>query len=320
VDTRPRALFIGASNPFVPVRPRPVHRALAVVLSVSLTVGCSLKTMAVKTVADTLSETGDVFSRDGDPELVKDAIPFALKLYESLLDSIPTHAPLLVATCSAFTQYAYLLQSDAEELRAADLAGATALDLRSVNLYLRGRDYCLRALGLRFPGVQDRLLGEGVAALAKAESRDVPMIYWTAASWGSAIALAPDRPDLLIDFPSVRALVDKALALDEDWSKGSIHEMLITIESLETLGGSADKARQHFARAVELQGGKSPGPYVALAAGVSKNAQDRAEFEKLLNQAVAIDPEGDPSTRLITLVSQRRARWLLANTDSMFSK
>lgn len=235
-------------------------RATALTVSLSLIAGCSLKTMAVKTVADTLAQSGDVFSRDNDPALVKDAIPFALKLYESLLDSIPTHAPLLVATCSAFTQYAFLLQADAEELRNTDLDAATALDQRALNLYLRGRDYCLRALALRFPGVQDRLLGEGTAALARAEAKDVQMLYWTAASWGSAIALAPDRPDLLIDFPSVRALIDKALALDEDWSKGSIHEMLITIESLETLGGSAEKARTHFARAVELTGGKSPGP------------------------------------------------------------
>jgi predicted anti-sigma-YlaC factor YlaD len=295
-------------------------RAVALAVSLTLVSGCSLKTMAVKTVADTLAETGDVFSRDNDPELIKDAIPFALKLYESLLDSIPRHAPLLVATCSAFTQYAYLLQADAEEVRGSDLTAATALDERAVNLNLRGRDYCLRALNQRFPGVEDRLLGEGTAALARAEVRDVPLLYWTAASWGSAIALAPDRPDLLIGFSSVRALIDRALALDEDWNRGAIHEMLITIESLETLGGSADKARQHFARAVELTGGTAPGPYVALAAGVSRNAQDRGEFDKLLAQAIAIDPEAEPSTRLITLVSQRRARWLVANADSMFSK
>ena len=78
---------------------------------------CSLKTMAVKTVANTLSDTGDVFSRDEDPELIRDAVPFALKLYESLLDSVPTHAPLLVATCSGFTQYGYaFVETDAEVL------------------------------------------------------------------------------------------------------------------------------------------------------------------------------------------------------------
>jgi predicted anti-sigma-YlaC factor YlaD len=175
-------------------------------------------------------------------------------------------------------------------------------------------------MGQRFKGIAPRLAANPEEALRKAEKKDVELLYWTAASWGSAIALAPDRPDLLIDFPIVRALVDRAAALDGDWSKGAVHEMLVTLESLETLGGSPDKARVHFERAVELQGGAAPGPYVALAAGVSVSAQNRAEFEKLLDQALAIDPEKDPSTRLTTLVVQRRAKALRDHADALFSK
>jgi predicted anti-sigma-YlaC factor YlaD len=283
--------------------------------------GCSLKTMAVKTVANTLSESGDVFSRDDDPELVGDALPFALKLYESLLDSVPNHAPLLVATCSGFTQYAYaFVQTEADIIREDNYERATELESRALRLYLRGRDYCLRALDLRFRGASATLTTDAAATLARAERRDVELLYWTAASWGSAIALAPDRPDLLIDFPTVRALIDRAAALDETWGTGSIHEVLITLESLESLGGSLDKAREHFTRAVELQQGTSPGPYVALATGVSVARQDRAEFEKLLDQALAIDPEASPSTRLVTLITQRRARALRERTSSFFAQ
>lgn len=283
--------------------------------------GCSLKTMAVKTVANTLSESGDVFSRDDDPELVGDALPFALKLYESLLDSVPNHAPLLVATCSGFTQYAYaFVQTEADIIREDNYERATELESRALRLYLRGRDYCLRALDLRFRGASATLTTDAAATLARAERRDVELLYWTAASWGSAIALAPDRPDLLIDFPAVRALIDRAAALDETWGTGSIHEVLITLESLESLGGSLDKAREHFTRAVELQQGTSPGPYVALATGVSVARQDRAEFEKLLDQALAIDPEASPSTRLVTLITQRRARALRERTSSFFAQ
>ena len=55
--------------------------ALAVVLAFGS--GCSLKTIAVKTVANTLSEPGDTFTSDDDPELVRAALPFGLKLYET---------------------------------------------------------------------------------------------------------------------------------------------------------------------------------------------------------------------------------------------
>ena len=49
-------------------------------------------------------------------------------------------------------------------------------------------------------------------------------------------------------------------------------------------------------------------------------AQDRAEFERLLKEALAIDPEKDPSNRLVTLVTQRRARVLLDRIDEKFAK
>jgi hypothetical protein len=34
--------------------------------------------MAVKTVANTLAAGGDTFTKDDDPELVRDAVPFTL--------------------------------------------------------------------------------------------------------------------------------------------------------------------------------------------------------------------------------------------------
>ena len=147
------------------------------------------------------------------------------------------------------------------------------------------------------------------------------LLYWTAASWGAAISLGIDRPDLAVDFPTVRALADRALALDAEWSRGAIHELMITLDSLpEALGGNAARAREHFTSAVAIQKGLSPGPYVTLATGVSVPSQDRQEYERLLKEALAIDPEKDPSNRLVTLVYQRRARVLLDRIDEKFSK
>lgn len=286
--------------------------------------GCGLvQRRAVGMVASTLASSGDVFTRDDDLELVGDAIPFGLKLYESLLDSAPKNKDLLIATCSNFTQYgvAYL-ETEAMVLGEAQHHDEVAhLNQRALKLYLRAKGYCLRAMEVRFPGIGQKLLTDPEPALAKAEKKDVPLLYWMAASWGSAISLGVDKPDIVIDMPVVRALADRALALDEGWSKGAIHEMFISLYSLpEALGGSPAKAREHFNRAVELQKGLSPGPFVALATGVALPAQDRAEFEKLLQTALAIDPDKDPSVRLVTLVQQRRARALLDHIDTMFTK
>lgn len=299
-------------------------RLVALACALAVLPACALvKRKAVGMVASTLASGGDVFTRDDDPDLVGDAIPFGLKLYESLLDSAPRNRDLLLATCSNFTQYgvAYL-ETEAAVLGEAQHHDEVAhLNARALKLYLRARGYCLRAMELRFPGIGQKLLADPVPPLAKAQKKDVPLLYWTAAAWGSAIALGVDRPEIVIDMPVVRALAERAIALDETWSKGALHEMLISLDSLpEALGGSPEKARQHFDRAVELQKGLYPGPYVALATGVDVPAQNREEFEKLLQAALAIDPEKDPSVRLVTLVQQRRARALLDHIDTMFTK
>ena len=301
----------------------PYRYPWALAIALVLTTGCSLKTMAVKTVANTLSAPGDVFTRDDDPDLIREATPFALKLYESLLESVPNHIPLLISTCGSFTQYGYaFLEAEADSLDAARRAEATALRERALKHYLRGRGYCLRAMDARFgKGASAALLQDPIAAVAKARKDDVPLLYWTAASWGAAISLGIDRPDLAVDLPSVRALADRALALDPEWSKGSIHELMITLDSLpEALGGNAGRAREHFKMAVAIQKGLAPGPYVSLATGVAVPNQDRQEYEQLLKEALAIDPEKDPSNRLVTLVYQRRARVLLDRIDEKFSK
>ena len=120
-------------------------------LFVALAPACSLKTMAVKSVASTLSEPGDVFTRDDDPDLVREASPFALKLYESLLESVPNHVPLLTSTCGAFTQNGYaFLESEADAVELKDRDQATLLRERALKHYLRGRKYCLHALDVRF--------------------------------------------------------------------------------------------------------------------------------------------------------------------------
>jgi hypothetical protein len=123
----------------------------------------------------------------------------------------------------------------------------------------------------------------------------------------------------MADLPAVRALMRRALEFDERFEKGAIHAALISLESVpEAMGGSPARAREHFKRSVELSNGQSAGPFVTLAAGLSVTEQNRAEFTSLLEQALAIDPDKDPSQRLANLIVQRRARQLLADVDNLF--
>ena len=277
--------------------------------------------MAIGSLADTLSATSDVFASDEDPEFVRDAVPFALKTMESLLVEVPRHRPLLLSACGGFTQYAYaFVQVDAEIIEFDDYESALELRVRARQMYLRARDYCLRSLEVEHPNVRARLIAAPDDALREMEEAEIAVLYWTGASWGGAIALGLDQPALVADLPVVRALMDRALELDEGFGDGAIHEVLVVLESVpEAMGGSTERAREHFERAVELSRGRSAGPYVSLATNVSVKNQDRDEFTRLLEQALAIDPNETPRLRLANLIAQKRARHLLATVDELFA-
>jgi hypothetical protein len=220
-----------------------------------------------------------------------------------------------------YTQYSFgFIAADAEALQRDNYDRSRELNDRAFKLADRGKTYCWRGLEVKFRGIGQALKADASHALAKTTKRNVALLYWSAASLGAAISSGGlDHPDLLIDWPVVRALAERAIALDETWSNGALPELMITVESQsDTLGGSEDRARRYFARAIEIQRGSSPGPYVALAAGVAKSKQDRREFTTLLEHALAIDPDKDPSHRLATLITQKRARLLLERIDDLF--
>jgi hypothetical protein len=279
---------------------------------------CSPRKMGISRMADALSSTATTFSRDDDPEFVRLAAPSTLKMVEMLLDDAPSHPGLLMTACSGFTGYAYgFLQVDAEMLDPA--AGSTQqLKSRGTAMYARGRAYCGRALEVRHAGAREALARDVRPLLASTDRADVPALYWTAVAWGGELSLSDNQLMRVAELGTIRAILGRALELDEGWQGGAIHEALIGLDGLPLLfGGNAARARAHFDRAVELSNGKSAFAYVAMAASVAQPAGDRTAFERLLTSALAI--EGAPSSlKLPNLIAQKRAKFLLSRIDRLF--
>ncbi len=307
---------------------KPAERQTAVrgavllfLMAVLFMCGCSIRRLAINKLGDALAETGTTFASDDDPELIRGALPFSLKLIESLLAESPRHKGLLLAAASGFTQYSYaFIQQEADEMEPRDLTEAGRLRSRARRLYLRARNYGIRGLEVRHRDFGPLLQTNPKAAAGLAMLADVPLLYWTAASWGSAIALSKDDPELIADLPAVEALIERALQLDEDYDSGAIHGFLITYEVSRPSGKGdpSERSRRHFERAMELSSSQLASPLVALAEAVSIGRQDRKEFESLLGRALAIKADAKPEWRLANLVMQRRARWLLSRIDELF--
>ena len=283
--------------------------------------GCSLKRLAANRLGDALASGSSVYASDDDPELVGAALPFGLKTIEGLLRESPRHKGLLLAATSGFTQYAYaFVQTRADFVEDSDLAQATALREQAGRLYRRALGYGMRGLEELQPAMQKALQTDPNRALARFRKEDVPQLYWTAVAWGAAIALNKTDIELGADLPQVEILMRRALELDEGYGQGAIYDFFIVYEGGRpaAAGGSVERARASLAQALKLSRGLRAAPLVSFAETVAVGLQNRAEFEKLLNQALAINSNALPEQRLANVIAQRRARWLIGRMDRLF--
>jgi hypothetical protein len=149
---------------------------------------------------------------------------------------------------------------------------------------------------------------------------DVPLLYWTAAAWVAAISADKTDSYLISDLPSVDALIQRALKLNESFDRGAIQSLMITYETVRqgAEGDPYERSRQRYQQAVELSAGVMAGPHVSFAEAVCIPTEDREGFLAALDAALAVDPDQAPESRLANLIMQDRARWLKANVDDYF--
>ncbi|MDR0316556.1 MAG: TRAP transporter TatT component family protein [Treponema sp.] len=287
--------------------------ALSCILGCLFFAGCSINTL----VANALTGEGSssVFTGDSDPELVGDALPFAIKMYEALLSTSPTHQGLILTTGSMFVMYANaFVQGPAELLPRSHYEERQMAMERAKKLYLRGLD-------ILYNGLEQKYRGFGVAfqqgtlpvMLAKMKKADVPALYWAAAGGLSAYSLNPFDMEMGVRVPEFLALVNRAYELDPDFNNGALDDFYLLFHASipDTMGGDKSKIEPHYRLALEKAGGHSAGPHVSYAQSVSIPAQDYDTFKVCLEKALAIDPDADPSNRLVNILAQRKARYLL---------
>ena len=285
--------------------------------------GCSISRLAVKKAGETLSnQQSIVFTGEDDPELVRDALPFTMKLYETILEKDSTNAELFLATGKLFCLYAQaFILFPADTLPDSLIVQKKAMQKRAKKLLLRGRDYCLQGLELRHPGFTTLLKGKNAdSALALTDKADTSFLYWCSASWMAAIV--SDRSDLALGMTvkKAAALMFKVTDLNDQYDNGAAHEILCAYKASipKSVGGSEEEAREHFQKAISYSGGEKISPYVTCAQSLSLKNKNRTEFVEMLQKALSVNIQKKTSTKLQNTIYQQRARWLLANVEKYF--
>ncbi|MFP4492042.1 MAG: TRAP transporter TatT component family protein [Spirochaetaceae bacterium] len=313
---------------------------------------CSINRMATRMTANALTSEGGstAFASDEDPELVADALPFGLKMYESLLAQLPEHEGLLLTSAEGFVSYAHgFIFSPSQRLSHREGERKKEMRQRAQKMYIRGRDYALDLLELRYPGFKEAVREEEFAEnLLQTEEEDVEALYWAAAGWMGAISTAGLDLSMIMELTKPVALMARAFELKPDYNDGAIHTFLIQIYgavpdpsmlygTTETGGyvkevleghykknlssipeGTEGPARYHMMRAIDLSKGELAAPYIAFAGSFSVDNQDAAEYQELLEKALAIDPENRPEDRLANILDQRTAEWMLEQIEEKF--
>jgi len=226
---------------------------------------------------------------------------------------------MLTAACKGFTSYGYAyVQSGEQALSDPDLATDEAIKGRARRLYLRALRYGLHGLDVSHPGLSGKLTNDPRGAVLPLTKADVEGLYWSAASLGLAISGSKGDASMIARVPEVEAMLDRAIELDESWGEGSLHEFAITLSASRPGGGDAGAMKRHFDRARTLSGGHRASLFTSYAEAAAIPKQDVEGFRALLAEALAIDPDAHPASRLNNLVAQKRARWLLRHAGDYF--
>ncbi len=299
-------------------------KVILLILIVFVISNCSIKKIAMKSVANALTGEGSstVFTGDNDPELVADALPFAIKMYETILSSVPGHKGLILQTGSLYIMYANaFLYVPASMLSDEEHLKQEFLMKRAKNLYLRGRDIMLNGLDRKYPGFIKNLKEKKYkSVLSQMEKTDVPFLYWSAAGWLGAFAIDPFDMELGITLPGASALMEAVSRLDNTYQEGAIHDFYISYYGSlpEYMGGSKKKARYHFKKAMKFSEGKSTSSLISYASSILVDEQNLTEFRSVLNKVLKFKLESAPDNMLVNTLNLRKAKWLLNHVDDLF--
>jgi hypothetical protein len=291
--------------------------------------GCSMNKVAADTTANVAKAGGAAINGFWDYDMASAATPAAIMQSEALVHVSPDNETLLLGLSRTYVSYTYSWVQDQWEL--ADEAGeferADRLEQRVMLLYRRAADLALRVVRKHDSEHQlDEKLKTGKAEVVKeylarvfTSQDDVAPLYWAGIAWGSCIANSGGDLGQLAIAPVARSLLERSVELDPSYNDAGGLGVLGTVEAMfpELFGGSLEKARENYERALELSHRRNHLIQLGYARNYAVNKQDRELFLKLIHEILDAPDQGD-DIRLSNKVARHRAERYLQRVDQYF--
>ncbi len=294
---------------------------------------CSIKKMAYKSAANAMAPLPEkkakikpdpdepnpitALTGEDDIELVAEVFPVILKMYEAMHIQDPTHRGLALMTGELYIMYANIFVETPANYMSYDEYDKKNMQLfRAKKFYIRGTKKTLSSLDLAYPGFKEAVYSDNKEEIDKALSQckkyDAEALHWSGAGILASFALDPMDADSLKSIVGGVSMLEKAVELEPEFMGGSSWEILCKFYAAAptAFGGSTEKAKMAYQKALEISKGRTPSVYLTYATSFCIPNQDSKGYDEAIEKALAIDPELQPENKLSIKLSQDYAKWL----------
>jgi tetratricopeptide (TPR) repeat protein len=182
----------------------------------------------------------------------------------------------------------------------------------------KGTGYGERGLAASSPAFRAKVKdGEKVEEAIRLVGREgLEPMYWYVVNlgkWARAKGLAA----LLGNKDRAKGVMTRALELDETFFHGAPHRYFGAYWSLLPVGRDLDKSKQHFERSLAIAPNYA-GTKVLMAETYAVKKQDKALFDRLLGEVLAMPDDAIPGLEPETRIEKDKARELQAKANDLF--
>ncbi len=262
--------------------------------------GCTR--LAVNATSSLMPNLTRAFFEECDLDLARQSLPAELKLMEGLLKNAPENREILTALCIGFTGYAMLFVEEEDPERAS-------------RLYLRAREYGLKAIGL------EEATHQAIPGRLKAIDRDeMKPLFWIAMSWNAWINLNLDKPAALGELSIAQACLARVMEMDPDYFFGSPYIISGSVLAArpKMLGGDAAKSKALFSKAMAASNGQFFLAQYYYAKYYAVRVQDKKLFLDLIREVERAPPDRLKEVCLINTAVKQRMKGLKEMADELF--
>jgi len=305
-----------------------VGRFLLLVTMTMALVACSPTTVIVRQMTDLVDDGMIAFERDDDLDLIEKAIPANIKLLEVMLANSPDDCRLITLLSRFYGSYAFgFAETRLEEALYLDPpAGTSGQSVDRIkdqvnHYYEKGFGYALTALERNEPGAVDAFHKVNTIApyLDRLDRKSVAPLFWYGFNLGAWVNRNRDSVRALSRAHLARKVMERVIEIDPAYNHGGAHLFLLAYFGSRSpmMGGSQEKAREHYQRLKQIAGEKYLLPDLFYARFCLQQQQDRDSFVDLM-QRIIDSPPVDNELALTNAIAGRRAGIYLSAVDTLF--